>query len=250
MKQFTYLLLLFLFSCNSNNEVSNNQIITKEEDNVPNDSIDRNDSNANNLIFINSNKVGFILEGTHTTYNSFLDSTGILKIKKISEIKIIGVSKQLKAYKEDNYCSKANIIKLIYKLDTTIVLGNIVLEKKKNIFSNDSIQIFVAKNYNIGAIFENELSGCDEYGYLLINYRNEKSLIKPRNNEYSKELSFTALISNDGMEDSIISCKSNNDTIVIEMFVGYQEGTGTYNLNIYKKNEIWYSSETDRKRSY
>lgn len=203
--------------------------------------------------FVDYKKDGLILPATYEVYNNSFNSIGQLNIDSILPIKIIRKSlKKHPKFLEQDYCEWSNFIELNYENDTIIVFGKSILEisftEMRVLNDSNMISLILAENFTMEAADDDGLTGCDDFSYIFI--KPEKmgySYIQPA--EDKGQLGFGMLAHDEGMSERISTIQVNQDTLILSVNVGYQEGTGGYNMKIFKEKK-WYYTISDRKREY
>jgi hypothetical protein len=242
---------LILFGCSQNGSekevLMNDSLIEADINGIHDDS-----SMSAAVEFIPFNKKGLMLPGKFKIFNDNLTVKGEFSVDKIKEVIIAEISINKHPQTEgEQYCDWSNFLKIIYQNDTLMVFGSNVLEinsEEKDLKAGkEIISVLVASNFTMECADEEGLTGCDDFSYLIV---------KSGNNEYSliftgtpddKNSPETAILAHDeGMSESIENTACSGDTVKLFIKVGYQDGEGSYTLNIFKQNK-WMYLESDRK---
>jgi len=192
--------------------------------------------------FLKYYKSGLLLPGKYKTYNAQIVSNGELSVDKIQELSIIEKSKNKHPHiSGEDYCKWSNYLKIVYSSDTLIVFGNNVLEitseYKELKLTSDTIALLLANNFTMEAADDDGLTGCDDFSYIVV---------ESSSDEYELIYKITH---DEGMNEYIKNINISGDTVKLNIQIGYQEGTGSYNLNIFRESE-WTYFESDRQRKF
>lgn len=198
---------------------------------------------------------GLLLPSEYKLYNDIGEVVGRIRVDSISEVKILKKSEgKHPQLTNQDYCEWANYIELVYNKDTLIVFGNTVLNissTEENLtVGTKKIDLIIAENFTVEAGDEEGLTGCDDFSYLVVKtLPNEYSLIYPYEAKKNPYLKYAVLIHDEGMSEEIDDIQGSNDTLILKIDVGYQDGSGEYNLKIFKSG-TWKFRESDRKTEY
>lgn len=207
---------------------------------------------ASPVVFEEKNKKGIILKGSHLTYNKSLNTTGRIKVEEISNVEILSETENKRPQNnKDEYCKWSNYVKIKYNGEQIIVFGNKLLSISSTTeieWKNSVINLVEAQDYTVGAADYDGLTFCDDYSYVFIEQEGAYSYINNRNDK--KDLGKVVFVHDDGMSEEISSFNVKNDTIVFDIKQGFQEGSGSYKLNVFYEEGIWKSIETNHDRRY
>lgn len=197
---------------------------------------------------------GMLLPGPYYMYNETLGAMDGIVVDKITDVTILQKTKYKRPEnEEDEYCKWSNYAKINYKGNNIIVFGatllNISHTTKIEWKTDEVIYLVEAENYTVEAADYDGLTGCDDYSDVFIKQNNSYSHIYHKPTAKDKNLYEIFFVHDDGMSEDIASFEVKNDTIIFNMEQGFQEGTGSYKLNVFNENG-WKCIETDEKRDY
>lgn len=242
---------LILFGCSQNgseNEMlMNDSIIAADLNGISDDS-----SKYAAVEFIPFNKKGLILPGKFKIYNEKMIVKGEFSVDKIKEVLIAEISFNKHPQTEgEQYCDWSNFLKIIYQNDTLVVFGNNVLEvisEENDLKAGKAmISVLEASNFTMECADQEGLTGCDDFSYLIVRSgNNEYAMIYTGTPDDKNSPEIAILTHDDGMSESVENTACSGDTVKLFIKVGYQDGEGSYTLNIFKQNK-WIYLESDRK---
>lgn len=99
-------------------------------------------------------------------------------------------------------------------------------------------QLTLAQNYSIGTTYEGEIIGCEEF-YPMVFYQNDyedmqmAQLIDSPHSEFP----YCNLASNEGVGEKISDVEQQEDKVVFKIVCLFQEGTGSYDLEISRRGD-------------
>lgn len=249
------LLLAFsgMLSCtpkNINKETSGADSSKVMDDNLNSESRDT----AAVVEFTEYNTNGLLLPGKYKIYDERIQVIKEIGADRVYPITIIEKSEQKHPHLTgENNCSWSNYLKIVYDNDTLIVFGNTVLEimsEDKIQFHSDTVSLLLADDFRMKATDKDGLTGCNDYSYMVMKSNiNRYELIFPEPSKDMRPTYFARIIHDDGFTETIDKIDISGDTIKLFVTIGYQEGTGSYYLNLIYNNK-WMYFESDRKRSY
>jgi hypothetical protein len=202
--------------------------------------------------FFDHNKEGLILPGEYKKYSDKIEVIGRFSISKIEKLRIIQISESKHPQTTHaDYCDWANYVKVIYRNDTLVLFGRNVLEITSNYdklnLKSHKVELLIAEDFLMKTSDTDGLTGCDEYKNLIIKSDEDSfSFIEQPARENKSPYVHAVLYNNEGLGEEIKKVKINNDTIILSINEIYQDGTGTYKLNIYFDKDGWKSFDTDR----
>jgi hypothetical protein len=191
---------------------------------------------------------GLLLPDKFMCYNDSLKPVMEVVIDSLSPVQIIAKSKDKHFSKPgDDECLKANYLRINYGGKDYIVFGRYVYEiDKKNRFTvshnDEKIEVTTIVNFELGASDDDGLTGCDDFSYLLLKRLsdNHYSLIENHKERkpYTGDCDYAMLQHDDGTSERISRAEIVNDTLIIGIKVGYQEGAASYNFKVsYNKDK-------------
>lgn len=246
--------LFFIISCADKDQKKPIQIAVEEKE-VPANLATQKESKPEFTKYL---KKGILLIGQIQVFDEELNALETIDIKEITEVQILAKTTSMyHLAKSTDYCLKSNFIKINYNKKERIVFGNGVYEineKEKFDFKsekNEAFSIFSMTNFQMGASDDVGLTSCDDFSLLLLlNHKDNQyiTLAIPENQEYKSNTKFANLVHDDGSSEEIYNAKVVNDTLVIGIKVGYQEGYGSYFLRTDLKDNFTKSEIADVKR--
>jgi len=255
MKKLIVLSAFYLIVSCGNKEQSKPAQTTTEEKEVPANVATEKESVPEFKKYL---RKGILLKEPIQVFDKDLNVIETLDIKEITEVQILAKSTAMyNLAKSTDYCLKSNFIKINYKGKEHIVFGSSIYEINENAKfdfkseKNEAFSVFSITNFQMGASDDVELTGCDDFSLLVIlNHKDNKytTLAIPDNQEYKSKTKFANLIHDDGSSEEIYNAKVINDTLVMGIKVGYQEGYGSYFLKTALKDNFSKSEIANIKR--
>ncbi|SMP32476.1 hypothetical protein SAMN06265346_11531 [Flavobacterium hercynium] len=256
MKKLIVLSALYLMvSCGNKEQSKPTQTDTEEKELPANVAVTEKESKPEFKKYL---RKGILLKELIQVFDKDLNVIETIDIKEITEVEIL--AKSIAMYnlaKSTDYCLKSNFIKINYKEKELIVFGSNIYEineKEKFDFKsekNEAFSVFSMTNFQMGASDDVGLTGCDDFSLLIIlNHKDNKykTLAIPDNQEYKSKTKFANLVHDDGSSEEIYNAKVVNDTLVMGIKIGYQEGYGSYFLKTALKDNFTKSEIADVKR--
>lgn len=191
---------------------------------------------------------GLLLPDKFMCYDDSLKPVMEVVIDSLSPVQIVAKSKNKHLFRPgDNECLKANYLRINYGGKDYIVFGRYVYEiEKENRFTvshnEEKFEVNTIINFELGASDEDGLTGCDDFSYILLKRLsdNHYSMIEnPKERKpYTGDYDYAMLLHDDGAAERISKVEIVNDTLVIGVKAGYQEGAGSYNFKVsYNKDK-------------
>ncbi|MEN2401552.1 hypothetical protein GKZ90_0017300 [Flavobacterium sp. MC2016-06] len=252
---FPLLAILFITGCQNKKASETIPLSVK----ATSSSISEKEKKDNKVSLKKYEKEGILLKGQVKLFDDRLNKIGELIIDEISKIQILEKSTAIyNIDKSNDYCLKSNFVKIRYKNKNYLVFGSDVYEINESQklecsinSKNEKYSIFPITNFEMGASDEEGLTGCDDYSILLVFNQNSNkysTITVPQDNENHSNQKFAALEHDDSLEEKIYNAQVKNDTLILGIKIGYQEGYGSYFLQTSFKDNFSKSKVTERKR--
>jgi len=205
-------------------------------------------------VFESTYEKGVVLPGKHVVYDKELQAISTITLQDITEVTILGKTKNKRPQvNEQEYCRWSNYVSVKYQGKDIILFGNSVLKFSADLSitldRGEKVLFIQAENYTVESADEMGLTGCDDYSEIFIKSDNNYHHIYNIENQGEEEVEKKIFIHDDGMSERLSKFKVKNDTIQISMKQSFQEGKGSYTLNVFRKDG-WKYIETDKKREY
>jgi hypothetical protein len=120
-----------------------------------------------------------------------------------------------------------------------------------NTYTQDYLILYSVKNFAMGAADEDGLTGCNDYRILILkNSKTAKLYFIKMKKEVESSSEIALLYNDEGVSDNISSIDIKPDRIVVSVNSEFQEGFGSYKLNILQNSDEFRGYKSDIKRAY
>ncbi len=112
------------------------------------------------------------------------------------------------------------------------------IDGKKLSIGGVEYHLTLAQNYSIGTAYEGEIIGCEEF-YPMVFYQNnyENMQMAELVDSPHSEFPYCNLVSNEGVGEKISAVEQQEDKVVFKIACLFQEGTGSYDLEISRRGD-------------
>ena len=206
------------------------------------------------VVFEKNRKKGLILPGTYKVFNQKLKHTSDITLDGISEVYVIKKTKYKRPLQSNQkYCEWANYVEVILAREHFILFGENIISisssEEIKLSENKKVALVLGENYTMGASDEDGLTGCDDYSNVFLKTGNRYEVLYHKPEKVEDKLVAKVFVHDEGMGERISEIKVEDNTILLYIAQGFQEGTGSYKMKIFKQDK-WYCTETDHKREY